>query len=144
MRRDSGRERSASVRHAFLPALARRPPAGNWRQIDFAQEAYQVYFGRRLRPARANTSKPRPHVSGGTLRIARLGRGFVCDSNDEMVVAVDSLGVIDRVACRRRVEMLLSAKAMTDGYVQADAALPNDDRAISDAPGRGWPEREVG
>jgi hypothetical protein len=136
--------------------LVRRPPAGNCRQIDFAQEAYQVYFGRRFPPARADTSNPRPHESGGTLSaLPAWGRGFVCDSIDEMVAAVGSLGEIDRASCRHRVEMLFSAEAMAEGYEWAYAARLNDDRAVSaapggdgtdrsTAPGRGWPEREVG
>ncbi|HXH21170.1 MAG TPA: glycosyltransferase family 4 protein [Dehalococcoidia bacterium] len=42
--------------------------------------------------------------------------GFVCDSVDEMVEAVERAGSIDRRACRERVERLFSAARMADGY----------------------------
>lgn len=42
--------------------------------------------------------------------------GFVCDTLDEMVAAVERTGDIDPRACRHRVEETFSATSMTDGY----------------------------
>lgn len=42
--------------------------------------------------------------------------GFVVDSLDEMVAAVDRVAAIDPSVCRQRVEHLFSTRTMTDGY----------------------------
>lgn len=42
--------------------------------------------------------------------------GFVCDTVDEMVAAVERAGDLDPLACRARVEASFSAASMTDGY----------------------------
>jgi glycosyltransferase involved in cell wall biosynthesis len=42
--------------------------------------------------------------------------GFVCDTVNEMVEAVERIGTIDRVACRERCENLFSQKALVDAY----------------------------
>ncbi len=44
--------------------------------------------------------------------------GFVVDTVDELVVATDRVHVIDRAACRARVEQLYSDAAVTDGYIK--------------------------
>jgi glycosyltransferase involved in cell wall biosynthesis len=70
--------------------------------------------------------------------------GFVCRSLDEMVAAVERVPLIDRMACRRRVEGLFSVSQMADGYEEVYARLlrclvPHPaiagsvDRAMSDA-----------
>ncbi|MPZ50207.1 MAG: glycosyltransferase [Dehalococcoidia bacterium] len=48
--------------------------------------------------------------------VAHGETGFVCNSLDEMVAAVERVSDIDRLACRRRVEQLFSAARMADGY----------------------------
>ncbi|HLF76782.1 MAG TPA: hypothetical protein VJB57_04765, partial [Dehalococcoidia bacterium] len=48
--------------------------------------------------------------------VADCETGFVCDSLDEMVAAVERVPLIDRRACRRRVEQLFSVSQMADGY----------------------------
>jgi glycosyltransferase involved in cell wall biosynthesis len=42
--------------------------------------------------------------------------GFVCNSVDEMVAAVERVSYLDRLACRSRVEQLFSASRMADEY----------------------------
>jgi len=42
--------------------------------------------------------------------------GFVCDSVEEMALAAERLGELDREECRRRVEARFSALAMAAGY----------------------------
>jgi glycosyltransferase involved in cell wall biosynthesis len=49
--------------------------------------------------------------------------GFICDSLDEMVLAVRRLGEIDRAACRAHVEQSFSASRMADGYERIYASL---------------------
>lgn len=49
--------------------------------------------------------------------------GFICDSLEEMVLAIRRLGEIDRAACRRHVEQRFSAKRMADGYEQVYESL---------------------
>jgi glycosyltransferase involved in cell wall biosynthesis len=49
--------------------------------------------------------------------------GFVCRSLDEMVAAVARVPLIDRRACRRRVEQLFSVSRMADGYEDVYARL---------------------
>lgn len=57
--------------------------------------------------------------------------GFICDSVDEMVTAVERIETLDRADCRAHVERHFSASSMADGYeamyrrllsAQADAA----------------------
>jgi glycosyltransferase involved in cell wall biosynthesis len=43
--------------------------------------------------------------------------GFVCDDMEGLVIAVNRLNEIDRVACRRRAEVLFSDRAVVDGYL---------------------------
>jgi len=45
--------------------------------------------------------------------------GFVVQTMDQAVEAVDRVTAIDRQACRRRVERLFSVDAMVDGYIRA-------------------------
>jgi glycosyltransferase involved in cell wall biosynthesis len=49
--------------------------------------------------------------------------GFVCQSLDEMVAAVERVPIIDRMSCRRRVEQLFSVCQMADGYEDVYARL---------------------
>ena len=42
--------------------------------------------------------------------------GFICDSTQEMIAAVERVPAIDRRACRRHVEDFFSASHMVDGY----------------------------
>lgn len=42
--------------------------------------------------------------------------GFVCETVEEMAVAVERVAELDPVACRKRVEAGFSARSMTDGY----------------------------
>ena len=49
--------------------------------------------------------------------------GFICDSLDEMVLAVHRLGELDRAACRAHAEHSFSASRMADGYERIYAAL---------------------
>jgi glycosyltransferase involved in cell wall biosynthesis len=58
--------------------------------------------------AMARGSVPEVVVDGET--------GFVCDSVDEMVAAVERIPTIDRAACRQDVEQRFSAARMVDGY----------------------------
>jgi glycosyltransferase involved in cell wall biosynthesis len=44
--------------------------------------------------------------------------GFVVDTVDELVAATDRVHVIDRVACRARVEQFYSDAAIADGYIK--------------------------
>jgi glycosyltransferase involved in cell wall biosynthesis len=44
--------------------------------------------------------------------------GFVVDTMDELVAASQRVQVIDRAACRARVEQLYSDEAITDGYIE--------------------------
>ncbi|WP_315762105.1 glycosyltransferase family 4 protein [Sphingomonas sp. Y38-1Y] len=44
--------------------------------------------------------------------------GFLVDSVDEAVAAVDRLGEIDRAACRRAVEQRFSVERMVDRYIE--------------------------
>ena len=48
--------------------------------------------------------------------------GFVCDSMDEMVAAVERVGQLSRAACRRHVETRFSGEAMADVYERVYAA----------------------
>lgn len=43
--------------------------------------------------------------------------GFVVDNMDELVIATERVHVLNRAACRKRVECLFSNTAVTDGYV---------------------------
>ncbi len=49
--------------------------------------------------------------------------GFICDSIDEMVHAVEAAGEIDRAACRSAVESRFSAKCMASRYEDVYAKL---------------------
>jgi len=49
--------------------------------------------------------------------------GFVCDSVDEMVAAVERLGEIDRNACRRAMEERFSDTAVVDAYEHLYATI---------------------
>jgi glycosyltransferase involved in cell wall biosynthesis len=42
--------------------------------------------------------------------------GMLCDSVEEMALACERIGTLDREACRARVERLFSVPAMVDGY----------------------------
>jgi glycosyltransferase involved in cell wall biosynthesis len=42
--------------------------------------------------------------------------GFVCDSNEEMALAIERIHELDRAACRRTVEERFSAQRMAGGY----------------------------
>jgi glycosyltransferase involved in cell wall biosynthesis len=44
--------------------------------------------------------------------------GFVVDTVEELVAATERVHVIDRAACRARVEQLYSDTAITDGYIK--------------------------
>jgi glycosyltransferase involved in cell wall biosynthesis len=57
--------------------------------------------------------------------------GFVCDSLDEMVAAVERVASIDRLACRRRVERLFSVSQMVDGYEEIYTRVQNGQCDIS-------------
>jgi glycosyltransferase involved in cell wall biosynthesis len=50
-------------------------------------------------------------------------RGFVVDTIDEMVAAIDRLPGISRYACRARVERLYSDSSVTEGYLGIYAQL---------------------
>ncbi|MDA8188407.1 MAG: glycosyltransferase family 4 protein [Dehalococcoidales bacterium] len=45
--------------------------------------------------------------------------GFICNTKQEMVEAIEKVEGIDRAACRRRVEKYFSVQAMGDGYEAA-------------------------
>lgn len=45
--------------------------------------------------------------------------GFICDSTNEMVKALDRIDIIDRAECRRHVEKYFSVQAMVDAYEAA-------------------------
>ena len=49
--------------------------------------------------------------------IANGKTGFLCDSVDDFVDAIQRLGEIDRSACRTHVEDNFSIKSMVDGYL---------------------------
>ncbi len=51
--------------------------------------------------------------------VADAETGFVVQTIDQAVEAVDRVPTIDRQACRRRVERLFSVEAMVDGYIRA-------------------------
>jgi glycosyltransferase involved in cell wall biosynthesis len=51
--------------------------------------------------------------------------GFVCNSLDEMVAAVERVACLDRLACRRRVEQLFSVSQMADGYEEVYTRILN-------------------
>lgn len=54
---------------------------------------------------------------GSTSEVIADGRtGFLCQSVDECVAALDRIGEIDRQTCRNHVETNFSAERMTDGY----------------------------
>jgi glycosyltransferase involved in cell wall biosynthesis len=44
--------------------------------------------------------------------------GFVVDTVDELTTAIERVPVIDRAACRARVEQLYSEAAVTEGYIK--------------------------
>jgi glycosyltransferase involved in cell wall biosynthesis len=54
---------------------------------------------------------------GSVPEIVEDGRtGFICDSLEEMALAVKRVGELDRNACRAQVEARFSAQRMADGY----------------------------
>jgi glycosyltransferase involved in cell wall biosynthesis len=55
--------------------------------------------------------------------VAEGETGFIRDTPEEMVAALERLGEIDRRACRRRAAQLFSVEAMADGYEAAYRAL---------------------
>jgi glycosyltransferase involved in cell wall biosynthesis len=56
--------------------------------------------------------------SGAAPEIVAHGEtGFVCSSEDEMVLALSRLGSIDRAACRKRVEAHFSAERMVEDHL---------------------------
>jgi glycosyltransferase involved in cell wall biosynthesis len=55
--------------------------------------------------------------AGSVPEVVRNGvSGFVCDTEEEMVAAVERIGEIDRLMCRHEVEHRFSAEAMADRY----------------------------
>jgi glycosyltransferase involved in cell wall biosynthesis len=57
--------------------------------------------------------------------------GFVCDSLDEMVAAVERVSCLDRRVCRQRVEELFSVSQMADGYEGAYSRVLSSQCRIS-------------
>jgi len=66
--------------------------------------------------------------------VADAETGFVVQTIDQAVEAVDRVPTIDRQACRRRVERLFSVEAMVDGYIRAYHTILGE---RSDRPGDG-------
>lgn len=65
--------------------------------------------------------------AGSTPEVVADGEtGFVCDTVEEMVAAVDRIGAIDRYACRAHVERNFSPAAMADGYERIYASLVDE------------------
>jgi glycosyltransferase involved in cell wall biosynthesis len=68
--------------------------------------------------------------------------GFIRPTVDKLIAAVDHLGVLDRVACRQRVEQHFTARAMAIGYERLYRTLIDeraiDHRATRDRTVPGW------
>jgi glycosyltransferase involved in cell wall biosynthesis len=54
--------------------------------------------------------------------------GYVCETFQQMIEAVQRVGEIDRAACRARVETMFSAAVMADAYEAAYRGLLRADR----------------
>ncbi len=64
--------------------------------------------------------------------------GYICDSIDEMIAAVEAVPTLSRAACRRHVEQTFSAQSMADVYERAyseflDGAIESTSRLIGSA-----------
>jgi len=65
--------------------------------------------------------------------------GFICDSREEMALAVKRIGALDRTACRAQVEARFSAQRMADGYEALYHRLAGTTLALTPAPTMGRP-----
>lgn len=70
--------------------------------------------------------------------------GFICDSIQEMVLAVRRIGEVERGVCRQHVERKFSAQVMTEGYLKtyqkviATSTIPkNLLESVAKVPGNG-------
>jgi glycosyltransferase involved in cell wall biosynthesis len=59
--------------------------------------------------------------------------GFVVNTVDELVAAIERVHVIDRAACRARVEQLYSDTSVTEGYIKAYRQMMARPRGERDA-----------
>ncbi len=58
--------------------------------------------------------------------------GFVCDSDAELVSAIDQIGQLDRAACRRAVETRFSADRMVEDHLRLyERLLDSRDRVVT-------------
>jgi len=103
-----------------------RPPVGHAEKEAFYREArcfifpltWQEPFGLVLAEALACGTPVVAYRKGAVPELVRHGRtGFVVDSYEEFLNAVEKADEIDPDECRRSVERSFSIRSMTDGYL---------------------------